>query len=111
MPIYEYLCSQCRKRFKLLVGVVSGTEELCCPHCSSANIARQVSRFARVRSEDDALDSLADEMEGVDENDPRAIKRLMKQMGSELGEDMDEEIEQMMEEEEPGEEGSSDEDL
>ena len=103
MPIYEYICGQCQRKFRKLVGVVAQPTPLECPRCQSTRLNRQISRFARVRNEDDALDSLADEMETVgDTEDPRALRRLMKQMGSELGEDMEEDFEQMMEQEMTG---------
>jgi len=69
-----------------------------CPHCSSADSKRLISRFARVRSDDDALDAIADEVDSMgDSDDPRVMRRLMKEMSSAMGEDMDEDIEQMME--------------
>jgi hypothetical protein len=62
-----------------------------------------MSRFARVRNEDDALDSLADEMESIgDTDDPKTLRRMMKQVSGAMGEDLDDEFEQMMEEETSG---------
>jgi hypothetical protein len=59
-----------------------------------------MSRFARIRSEDDRLDSLADPSSfgDLDENDPKSVARWAKKMGKELGEDMGEDFDQMMEE-------------
>jgi hypothetical protein len=59
-----------------------------------------MSRFARVRSEDDRLDSLADpsSLGDLDENDPKSVARWAKKMGKELGEDVGEDFDQMMEE-------------
>jgi len=103
MPIYEFICAQCKRRFRKLVGVVANPSPLQCPHCRSTDLRRQISRFASIRSEDEALDSLADEMEALgDTEDPRALKRLMRAMGDEMGEDLDDEFEQMMEEEAAG---------
>ncbi|HEV2471602.1 MAG TPA: zinc ribbon domain-containing protein [Chthonomonadales bacterium] len=100
MPIYEFLCSKCKRRFRKLVGVVSGSTQIRCPHCQSEDFMRQISRFARVRNEDDAIDSLADEMESVgDTDDPAALRHVMQRMGSEMGEDLGGEFDQMMEEE------------
>ena len=109
MPIYEYVCAQCRRRFRKLVGVISNPSPLQCPHCHSTELRQQISRFARLRSEDEALDSLAGEMEALgDTEDPRALKRLMRAMGDEMGEDLDDEYEQMMEEEAAGEDSEPD---
>lgn len=109
MPIYEYLCVSCHRKFRKLVGVVAVSAPLVCPHCASTELNRQISRFARVRNEDDALDDLADEMEAMgDTDDPKAIRRMMKEMGSAMGEDMDDDLEQMIEEEAAGDDGTSD---
>ena len=95
MPIYEYLCSQCHRKFRKLIGVVAVTTPLQCPHCASTELNRQISRFARVRNEDEALDDLAEEMESMgDTEDPKALRRMMKEMGSALGEDMEDDLEQ-----------------
>ena len=103
MPIYEFVCAHCKRKFRKLVGVVTNVTPPQCPRCQSTELNLQISRFARVRNEDDALESLADEMETMGEgDDPKAMRRLMREMGREMGEDMDEEVEQMMEEEAHG---------
>jgi putative FmdB family regulatory protein len=109
MPIYEFVCSQCRRKFRKLVGVVAQPTLLQCPRCRSTDLNRQISRFARVRSEDETFDSLAEEMEAAGEgDDPKAMRRLMRDMGSEMGEDLGDEFEQMMEEESGGDSDSLD---
>lgn len=105
MPIYEYVCGNCQRKFRKLVGVVAQPAPLECPRCQSTELNRQISRFARVRSEDESLDSLAEEMEALgDSDDPKAMRRLVREMGREMGEDLDEEFEQMMEEGDSGDE-------
>jgi putative FmdB family regulatory protein len=98
MPIYEYRCQSCRRKFSALVGVVADEKPIACPRCGSADSARVMSRFARVRSEDEVLDSLADsaDLAGVDENDPASVARFMKQMGDEMGEDFGDDFEEAM---------------
>lgn len=104
MPLYEFVCVECKSRFRKLVGVVANPSPLQCPKCASQEVTKRVSRFARVRSEDDFLDSLADEMESAgDTDDPKVLRRLMREMGKGLGEDLDEDFDQMMEEEAGGE--------
>jgi putative FmdB family regulatory protein len=106
MPIYEYACTSCRRKFRKLVGVVANTSPLQCPRCQSTEVERLISRFSRVRDEDAHLDSLAEEMESMgDTEDPRAMRRLVREMGKEMGEDMEDEFEQMLEEEQAGGEG------
>src|SRR5947209_7455396 len=98
MPIYEFVCSQCKRKFRKLVGVVAQTSPLACPKCQSTDLNRQLSRFSRVRSEDDTLDSLADEMEAIgDTDDPKTLRRMMKEVSGAMGEDLDDDFEEMME--------------
>ncbi len=99
MPIFEYSCNHCRKRFSALVGVVANATPPACPHCQSDDLKKLVSRFARVRSEDESLDALADRAESADLDDPKEMRRLMKEMASEMGDDMEpDEFEELMEE-------------
>jgi putative FmdB family regulatory protein len=100
MPIFEYSCDGCGKRFSVLVGVLADERAPACPHCSGTQLKRLVSRFSRVRSEDDALDSLADESTYGDvENDPKAMRKWVRDMGKAMDEDLDEDFEQAMDEE------------
>ena len=98
MPIYEFICSQCHRKFRKLVGVIANASPPQCPRCQSTDLNRQISRFARVRNEDEAFDALAEEMETVSEDDPRAMRRMVQEMGKEMGEDLGEDFEQMLEE-------------
>src|SRR5947207_10205776 len=100
MPIFEYTCDACGRRFSALVGVVANPKTAACPRCGAAQLTRQVSRFARLRSEDDALESLADESKFGDiENDPQAMRKWVKEMGKAMDEDMEEDFEAALEEE------------
>ena len=102
MPVYEYVCPQCRKKFRKLIGMIASTSLIACPNCNNPDVTRLISRFAKVRSEDDTLDSLSEEMELAGEDDPKAMRRLMKDVGAAMGEDLDDEFEQMMEEDSSG---------
>ncbi len=74
-----------------------------------------MSRFARVKSEDERLDALADsaDLGDIDENDPASVARFMKKMGKEFGEDLGEDFDSAVDEamteasEEGGEESDS----
>jgi putative FmdB family regulatory protein len=46
MPIYEYLCSQCRESFSLLRKMGAGEEQTICPKCGSSEVTRQISACA-----------------------------------------------------------------
>jgi putative FmdB family regulatory protein len=43
MPLFEYICNDCRKRFEALV---LGSRTAQCPLCRSTNLEQQLSRFA-----------------------------------------------------------------
>jgi putative FmdB family regulatory protein len=101
MPIYEYGCLACRKRSSIFVRSMSSNVDARCEHCGSTKVRRLLSRFAVGRGalnldDDSALDSF-------DENDPRAMARLMRQMGEDAGDDMGPEMEQMISRLEAGE--------
>ena len=100
MPIYEYHCQDCRRRVSVLVRSISHPGSPTCPRCGGRHLERLMSRFSRVRSEDDRLDSLADpsSMGDLDENDPKSVARWAKKMGKEMGEDLGEDFDQVMDE-------------
>ena len=102
MPLFDYKCSDCEKRFTLLMGVVAEAVEEKCPKCGGANVSRLISRFARVRSEDDVLDSLADPSKMGDLEDPKELHGWMKRMGKEMGEDLGDDFDDILEECESG---------
>src|SRR5437763_13008455 len=100
MPIFEFECDECHKRFSALVGVVADARAPACPRCGGSALSKQVSRFARLRSEDEAFESLADESTFGDvENDPKAMRKWVREMGKAMDEDMDDELEAALEEE------------
>ncbi|MCL6628656.1 MAG: zinc ribbon domain-containing protein [Armatimonadetes bacterium] len=98
MPIFDYKCRDCQERFSLLIGVVAKSPEQRCPVCGGTNINRLISRFARLRSEDELLDSLADPSTIGDFEDPKQLHSWMKRMGKEMGEDLGEDFDQVLEE-------------
>jgi len=59
-----------------------------------------MSRFARVKSEDERLESMGDPSSfgDFDENDPASVGRFMKKMGKEFGEDLGDDFEGAMDE-------------
>ncbi len=67
-----------------------------------------MSRFAVVRSEEDRLDNLAGDVEGLgdmDEDDPKAAARLLRKMKDEMGEDAGEDFDEAVDALESGEFG------
>ncbi|MEN8614519.1 zinc ribbon domain-containing protein [Dehalogenimonas sp. THU2] len=45
MPIYEYSCKKCAKKFELLRRF-SDTAEVTCPKCGAVEVERKVSAFS-----------------------------------------------------------------
>src|SRR5438270_11556122 len=98
MPLFEYRCEECRRRFTLLVGMTAQTVEQACPRCGGARIRKLISRFAVARSEDDLLESVADPSALGDPEDPRAMGDWMRRMSREVGEDLGDDFDEMVEE-------------
>jgi len=112
MPIYEYLCRDCRKRSTLLVLSLASSTPPACKQCGSQSVDRLLSRFSAPKSEEARLASLSDpdSLDGLDENDPESVSRFMKHMGDEMGEDVERDVEAMMDSADSGtsEDGSTD---
>ena len=43
MPIFEYICRECRHRFE---AIVLGSQKATCPKCESKRLDQQLSSFA-----------------------------------------------------------------
>jgi putative FmdB family regulatory protein len=102
MPIYEYSCQKCRRRFSVLVGVVAGARKPVCPRCGNKTVRKLISRIARVRPEE-SFDSLAGESDATEDfESPDSARRWAGKMsgefGDELGEDFEGEVESALEE-------------
>ena len=99
MPIFEYSCDACRlPKFSALVGVSMHATPPVCPRCGGGALTKRVSRFRRLRSEDDALDELTGMADTINPDDPKAIKRLVKEMAGSMGEGGDDDFEALMDE-------------
>ncbi|HVN84455.1 MAG TPA: zinc ribbon domain-containing protein [Candidatus Binatia bacterium] len=108
MPIYEYRCRKCGKRFSVLTLRVSETPKPECSKCGSTTADRLLSRFAMPKSEDARMDAMADpsNLGDLDEKDPKSVARWMRKMGKEMGDELGgEDFDQMMDEMESGEGG------
>lgn len=72
MPLFEYRCNECGRRFDLLVGVVAEKVELRCPRCGSRRATKLMSRIApvaRTNEFDDQDDYDFDDEDGEDDYD------------------------------------------
>jgi putative FmdB family regulatory protein len=121
MPIYEFYCSDCHRIFNFLSRKVGGSRRPACPRCGRPRLERRVSRFAisTGRSEagadgmpgidearlEQAMAAMANEAEGLDEDDPRQMAGLMRKLydttGLQLGQGMEEAIRRMEAGEDP----------
>lgn len=118
MPIYEFYCRNCHTIYNFFSRKIDTDTVPCCPKSKRHNLTRQVSRFAisKGRSEDgegelddarmeQAMMELAGEMDGSNEEDPRAVahmmRRLMDTTGMHMGSGMEEAIRRMEAGEDP----------
>ncbi len=106
MPIYEYLCVDCGKKFTVYVlNVVGGKEEPVCPRCGSRNVKKLISGVRYIESEEARLERLAEsvDIENLDPNDPKALAKFVKKMGHELKDEFGPEFEEVVDRIESGE--------
>lgn len=106
MPDYEYRCSDCGKRVSIFQTFEEyGKESVQCPNCGGDRLTRLISRVRVLRSEESRLDTLADPSawDGLDEEDPRAMARMIRKMGNEMGEELPAEFDEVVDRLEAGE--------
>jgi len=70
------------------MGVTADSGEVRCPHCNGDDLVRTVSRFARLRSDDQRIDSLLSEADdiGSDASEDR-VHELLRDAASVTGDD------------------------
>ena len=120
MPIYEYLCTECNIVFNFLVKNPGEERKPECPKCNSGNMEKLISRSYAIRSStkdigdeermpempnlDDPrtlrkMERLMNEMNSVDENDPKQMGKFMRELcdisGQDLGPEMTEAIKRL----------------
>lgn len=98
MPVYEYRCLSCGRVCEHLV-LNRNTFEPFCKHCGSKKVEKLISRVRVRLSLDTRLDRLADPafLGNFDENDPRAVKRLMERFGADFGEELGDDFDELLE--------------
>ncbi len=107
MPIYEFYCSSCHVVFSFFSRRVDTEKRPACPRCGRPKLERQVSRFStqgksRGESAGDGLpgnvdeakmeglmESMARDMEGIDENNPRQMAGVMRKLHDAAGMPLD----------------------
>src|SRR5512136_2035725 len=93
MPIYEYRCTDCRKKVSVFFRSFSAVdqEQARCPICHGTRLTRLVSKVRVIRgassaSSEDGFDDSA--LADLNENDPKSLGRMMRRMADETGEDL-----------------------
>jgi len=103
MPIYEFYCADCHTVFSFLAKKPDTEKRPACPRCDRPKLDRRLSRFAisKGRSEptegddlpadlDEAkmervLAEMASDAEGMNEDDPRQMARMMRKLQDATG--------------------------
>ncbi|HET7376367.1 MAG TPA: FmdB family zinc ribbon protein [Anaerolineae bacterium] len=94
MPIYEYRCHSCKQKVSIFFRSFSAVdqESARCPNCGSAELRKLMPRVRVLRGEASSAgsdDNFDDSMlDGLDENDPKSLGRMMRRMADETGEDL-----------------------
>ncbi len=124
MPIYEFFCPDCNTIFSFFSHTVNTEKRPACPKCPRRALERLLSPFATLRrgkgdeGDDDspipdmdesrmeqAMAALAQEAEGINEDDPRQAAQLMRKLsdmtGLNLGPAMEEALSRMESGEDP----------
>ena len=105
MPIYDFDCQNCKKRFELFLAYHEyGSRPIVCVHCGSDNVKRRLNRIRVTKSEDSRLESMTGDMSNLEglENDPQALGRMMRKMGKEMGEELPPEFDDVVDRLEAG---------
>ena len=68
MPIYEYRCRECRKKFEKIVLSSTASSRTVCPKCGASKAERLVSRFATASK--GGGDEFGDDFGGGSDGDP-----------------------------------------
>ena len=118
MPVYEFYCADCHTIFNFLSRRVSIDKIPSCPRCKRQSLEKRVSAFAISKNLDEppegmpnidetkieqAMMTLAGEMEHVDEDDPKAMANFMRKLSTMTGLDLGEGAEEALSRLEAGE--------
>jgi putative FmdB family regulatory protein len=121
MPIYEFYCDCCNVIFNFFSGRIDTSTTPHCPRCGKEKLERRISSFVMIgkakENADDpfagldeskmerAFESLMQDAQGINEEDPRQMAALMRKFsdrtGVNLGASMEEAIARMEAGEDP----------
>lgn len=98
MPIYEFYCPGCHRIYNFLSRVINPAGRPACPRCGRAELERRVSLFAISKGREEAesgegglpdfddarfekaMEAMAEEVDSLDENDPRSAAQVMRKL-------------------------------
>jgi putative FmdB family regulatory protein len=89
MPLYEYRCLDCRKKFDIRLTYSEYDSHVpVCPNCSSVNIQRIIRKIRVATNDISRLSEMADpaNLDAL-EDDPRKLGRMMRDMRDQVGAD------------------------
>jgi putative FmdB family regulatory protein len=124
MPIYEFYCERCNTIFNFFSSMIDTDKRPDCPRCQKPRLERLLSRFATLKKGkaeegdeespipdvdesklEQAMATLANEAESMNEEDPRQAAQLMRKLtdmtGLNLGPAMEEALHRMEAGEDP----------
>ena len=98
MPIYEYRCQSCKRKFSMLNRSFSEIKEPLCAHCGAVGGTRLISQVTVIRDSSDFMGGMPswDSMSDFNEDDPRSVADMLRRMKDETGEDIGPEGEEML---------------
>ena len=101
MPIYEFYCPDCHTVFNFFSKSVNTAKRPLCPRCGGEKLTRMISSFAVTGKAGDrngmddlpidetkmenAINTLAGEVENINEDDPKQAARLMRKFSDMTG--------------------------
>lgn len=120
MPIYEFYCRDCHTIFNFLARRPDVSKRPSCPRCNRPELERKLSRFAISKNrpepsaegdlpsdfDESKMEQILSEMgdlEGMNEEDPRQMARMMRKIYDATGMPMGEQMEEAMRRMEAGE--------
>lgn len=107
MPVYDFACNTCKRRFSLRFGTYNAyfAATPACTHCGSTDVTRTIGRVGISKSESTRFGDMADDsaMQDLENADPATLGRYLRRMGEEAGEPLGEEFSEVVDRLERGE--------
>jgi len=98
MPIYEYSCQSCQRKFSMLNRSFSEIKDPICTHCGAIGGTRLISQVTVIKDPYEFMKGMPswESMTDFDEDDPRSTADMLRRMKDETGQDIGPEGEEML---------------